>query len=434
MFLFFGKLHPLMVHLPIGILCAGILFYLLSRLRRFEFLIQSVYPILTIGFFSSLISAVAGYLLSQSGNYNPDLIVQHQYAGIFVTLVSGCLVLQLRHFKKTKYPNFHLSFSIQLIGLFALVLEAGHQGGSLTHGTDYLSVSRIQQEISKPASADSALVFEHVVLPILRKRCASCHGTTKQKGALSLISLAQILKGGESGPAIIPGKPSESEIIKRISLDPAHEDFMPAEGKTPLTKSEAAILYWWISQGKPLEGKKLADYSNQIEIHQEVQQYLGFSKSENSIMNSSADVRAVPDPKKLDAVDNLRKTGVMVRILQHAPLRIDITIPPNSNLNMEHFSKAIEPLENEIIWLKLSENNLNEGDLTFLARLTNLQKLRLEKNPIGDGISGHLKNLRNLEAINLNETRITKNGLMTLRQNSAVKRIYHWQTPASLQP
>jgi hypothetical protein len=209
---------------------------------------------------------------------------------------------------------------------------------------------------------------------------------------------------------------------------------MPAEGKTPLNKSEVAILYWWISQGKPLEGKKLADYSNQIEINQEVQQYLGLGKSENNIMNRSADSHAVPDPKKLDAVNNLRKTGVMVRILQHAPLRIDITIPPNSNLNMEHFSKAIEPLENEIIWLKLSENNLNEGDLTFLARLTNLQKLRIEKNPIGDGISAHLKSLEHLEAINLNETRITKNGLMTLRQNPAVKRIYHWQTPASLQP
>ena len=101
-----------------------------------------------------------------------------------------------------------------------------------------------------------------------------------------------------------------------------------------------------------------------------------------------------------------------------------------SDQDIKTFSSNIKSIKSDIIWLKLSENNLRDTDLEFLASLINLQKLRLEKNPIGDGISEHLKNLKNLEAVNLNETKITKAGLNQLRKNSGIKRIYYWHTAA----
>ena len=320
--------------------------------------------------------------------------------------------------------------AVPVLFLFVLVLFTGHQGGSLTHGDDYLSVSKIKKSTERPESAEDAILFEQIVLPILEKKCISCHGRTKQKGGLTLLTVEQIIKGGASGPAVIPGNPNESELIKRISLDPGHEDFMPAEGKTPLTKSEAVILSWWITEGEPMQGKKLSEYPNQHEIKNTINEYLGYVNPEKQASGPAIDLSAETYKIKQGTIEALRKTGVMVRILQHNPLMLDVTIPPGSDQDIKTFSSNIKSIKSDIIWLKLSENNLRDTDLEFLASLINLQKLRLEKNPIGDGISEHLKNLKNLEAVNLNETKITKAGLNKLRKNSGIKRIYYWHTAA----
>ena len=60
--------------------------------------------------------------------------------------------------------------------------------------------------------------------------------------------------------------------------------------------------------------------------------------------------------------------------------------------------------------------------------MSNLEKLRLEKNPVSDGLSNHLKDLKYLEALNLNETKISPKGLHKLQSNPALQRIYTWRT------
>jgi uncharacterized membrane protein len=430
-FLAAGKVHPLLVHLPVGIICTGVIFYFLSHLNQLRFLYQSIFLIFCFGFFTSLISALSGYLLSRQGSYNSDHILTHQYAGILTTIFSGFLTLQFKKLGKDPVLKFRPVFSIQLIILLVIIIFTGHQGGTLTHGDDYLSISKIKNNFSKPASVEQAILYEQIIAPVLEKRCRHCHGSSKQKGGLSMMTLNALLKGGESGPAIIPGKPEESELIKRISLSPAHEDFMPAEGKTPLTQNESDIIRWWIKQGEPLKGKKLIDYPNQIEINAHITAYLGFETSNNSSLrvNQEQSNNEI-DIIKTKSIETLRKKGMMVRILQHIPLLIDVTIPPKSNPDLKQFTNDIQSIQSDIIWLKMSENNLKESELGFLKTLTNLQKLRLEKNPIGDGIAEHLKDLKKLEALNLTETNITPSGLKLLQASGHIKRIYCWHTSA----
>ncbi len=57
---------------------------------------------------------------------------------------------------------------------------------------------------------EQAQFFEQKIRPLLAENCFKCHGPDKQKGGLRLDSLAAMLAGGESGPAIVPGKPEES--------------------------------------------------------------------------------------------------------------------------------------------------------------------------------------------------------------------------------
>ncbi len=90
--------------------------------------------------------------------------------------------------------------------------------------------------------------FNAEVRPILNKKCISCHGGVKRSGEFSLLFPSEALSPNESGkPAIVPGNPQESEMIRRIKHhDP--ELRMPPEGD-PLPKEEVELLIRWIKQG-----------------------------------------------------------------------------------------------------------------------------------------------------------------------------------------
>jgi hypothetical protein len=75
----------------------------------------------------------------------------------------------------------------------------------------------------------------------------------------------------------------------------------------------------------------------------------------------------------------------------------------------------------------LADNGFHEKDLSVLKQMTNLEKLRLEKNPIGDGIVPVLIGLKHLEALNLNETKVSKAGVEKLKTDSGIKRVYDWK-------
>src|SRR4051794_11838287 len=61
--------------------------------------------------------------------------------------------------------------------------------------------------------------FEQRIRPLLVEKCNACHGAEKQKGRLRLDSREAMLKGGDSGPAIVPGKPAESLLVEAVNYE-----------------------------------------------------------------------------------------------------------------------------------------------------------------------------------------------------------------------
>src|SRR5215831_20550382 len=66
-------------------------------------------------------------------------------------------------------------------------------------------------------AGESRVLFEKDVAPILQAHCLKCHGDGKIKGGLDLRRWASLVAGGDSGPAVVAGKPADSLIIQRIA-------------------------------------------------------------------------------------------------------------------------------------------------------------------------------------------------------------------------
>ncbi|MFM7844221.1 MAG: PSD1 and planctomycete cytochrome C domain-containing protein [Planctomycetota bacterium] len=109
------------------------------------------------------------------------------------------------------------------------------------------------------AAADetaAAQFFEQKVRPILVAHCWDCHGEKKQWGGLRLDSRAALLKGGDSGPAVVPGRAAESLLIRAVhQTDPDLR--MPRDGK--LTALQIADLVAWVNQGAYLPPRAVAN-------------------------------------------------------------------------------------------------------------------------------------------------------------------------------
>lgn len=132
---FIGHLHPVLLHLPIGLFSVALIaFYFhpdksfrLSKQLNFMLLITSI---------SALISTITGWLLGHSGDYQEEAVRMHQWTAIAFTLLNA--MVYFLHRDSLEKNKIHLSFQPLLIISFLLMMYTGHEGGSLTHGDGFL--------------------------------------------------------------------------------------------------------------------------------------------------------------------------------------------------------------------------------------------------------------------------------------------------------
>src|SRR5262249_7717109 len=97
-----------------------------------------------------------------------------------------------------------------------------------------------------PGQAGGTPQFEKDVLPVLAARCLKCHGETRPKAGLDLRTRAGMLRGGESGPALVPGESARSLVFEMI-----RKGEMPRGKDDKLTAEEIALVKAWIDGGAP---------------------------------------------------------------------------------------------------------------------------------------------------------------------------------------
>ncbi|HVM86950.1 MAG TPA: DUF1549 domain-containing protein [Puia sp.] len=260
---FLGRLHPMIVHFPIGLLYAALLFEFIAWKSNARNFFAATKVLVFTGALSSILSVVFGLVLSKTDSYGSSILSIHQWIGI-ATMAFAIV---------TAYCYQKGSRKIQYLMLFATVLGvtvAGHYGAELTHGEDYLSsafsdnsavaATNTGEEDNLPdfilASQKTPLSESQLqdlniqVRTVFAHHCYSCHGPLKMKGDLRLDSKEGIFKGGKNGSVFTPGRPEKSELIRRVSLPANDKDVMPSKGQR-LSLNEIQVLSYWIRQGAP---------------------------------------------------------------------------------------------------------------------------------------------------------------------------------------
>lgn len=163
-----------------------------------------------------------------------------------------------------------------------------------------------------PAAANARLT-QHDVIPVLLLRCTACHGRQKQEGGLDLRTAEGLQKGGKSGPAIVPGQPAQSLILKRI-----HAEEMPPRPRLtevsvkPMEPVEIDKLTNWIAQGalEVADEPDLAGTMADPLVRAEDRQFWAFQKPQPIVPPAVKSVDRVRNPIDAFLLQKLEERGL----------------------------------------------------------------------------------------------------------------------------
>jgi len=432
--LFLGRFHPLIVHFPIGLLVVAFMMETAARFPRYKYLQPAIDFVWWVGALGATVAAVLGYLLSLSGRYPEETLFLHQWLGIGVAALAITLALlrmksrENMSLKKMSMPGMALTV--------LLLMGAGHNGGNLTHGSDYLTYympegmrklaglpERAPEINPQPiTNVQEAVVYRDIIHPILDNHCISCHNAGKTKGGLRMDGPEFITRGGKNGEILIAGNPASSEMLKRIHLPLEDDKHMPPDGKEQLNEEQIALLAWWIESGANFEAT-VAQTSATPAVQTALE---GMGKMEKSSEPAVFSLSVAPPPA--DAVAKLNEFGALAMPIAQESNFLQVSTTTVWQKFGDAEADMLLPLAEQLTWLDLARTQITDAGLTKIGQLKNLSKLHLQQTAVTDeGLAG-LEGLEYLEYLNLYGTQVTDAGLEHLKGLKNLRAVYLWQT------
>lgn len=397
-----GRLHPLLLHLPVGLIVALIAVESMRRLRRRTEPDAARGVLVALLAITTPLAALTGWLLHESDDYG-DPVELHEWLGI--ALMVTCLLVAVAHRRRS--PRY----AAWLVLSALLLVPTAHFGASLTHGADYLTEPWRGEPIATARTVESSYDFS-AAEPFFAAFCTKCHGTSKQKGGLALHDYDALLAGGDSGTVIVAGNPAISELIARLRLPLDDDDHMPPEGKPQPSADEVDALAAWVAS---LAGVPDADLARRLAV-------VDSAAPLDAPETTPYDVEAVHT-----AVLELREKLVHV-----APISADsdalLVDFGAARLAPGELSARLAPLRAVIADLDLSTHALNAHDLEFVAGLPRLERLDLRRLQVEALDLAPLASCTRLRSLNLAGTRLAPNSAATIAGLPALRSVFVWRT------
>lgn len=411
-----GRLHPLIVHLPVGILMLAFVMEVATRIERFRHLTSAVGFVLGIAILSSLVAWLTGWVMPKEGEFDERLLDLHLWLASGLTVCS--VLVYCCHI--SKHPLLTRLYMPLFTGSMLLLAATGHYGGSLTHGEDHLTAPLAKPVQTQVATIDSLYIYADVIQPLLKQRCYSCHNAGKKKGGLVMSTIDGLMRGGDLGPIIVKGNSAASSIVQRLLLPLDDEEHMPPKGKRQLTDREVDLLDWWVSSGATF-AEQVDTENTPEDIHQILEGYISHKGEVDP-----AKVRPVTE----DDLSRLRASGIQVfRESEQSPLLI-ASMSRSQSVSKNALKKLIDVAEN-IVQLDLSQTNTTDDMLAPLAELQHLQVLKLQQTNVTSKGIEKLKGLDYLSTLNLYKTAVDDEALAALSDLTGLQTLYTWQTDIS---
>ena len=436
---FSGRLHPVVLHLPIG-LAAGVfvLEFLLLFCRdadqRRALRVRALVPLAWLTALTAIAAAASGWFLSRESGYGGEVLERHQWMGIaFAAATFVYAVLA----SASRGVLTGIARWILLLASLVLLVPVGHLGGELTHGKTFLSEhapdflkpilgGEKPEEASKaepvPVTAPGGelIVFNALVEPVLDKFCTKCHGANKQKGGLALHTREAIVEGGDTDVCIEPGNSKDSLLLEVCLLPLEHDERMPPKGKPQPSKAQLEAIRWWIDEGASFEATIARE-----ELPAELTPLL------NAPAETETDEGVEPSevkPPNTKAVGALRSDHVSVQRIHQGSDLLSISFAALAATTGDEALDALAPLRANVASLDLGRTQITDAGLAKIAGFSNLVELDLRETKVtGDGIA-HLAKSPKLERLNLAQVDLDAEAPKHLLSIPNLKKVHLWKT------
>ena len=404
-----GRIHPVLLHFPIVL---TLLYLLWSVLKPTE--PQTGKTLLLLASASAVFTALAGLLLSREPGYNTDAIAAHKWSG--AALAFANLLWYALYDKFSPKINIGLALSTSV-----LTLLTGHWGGEITHGANYLSAPLNTAVTAAGAEvADAEMeVFAHLVAPIIRQKCSSCHNEQKAKGGLIMSSPEALQKGGKNGP-LWDLQSHQSLLLDRLRLPLEHEEHMPPTGKPQLTALEQRIISLWIEGGAQF-GQKVLELPEGDSLR-----LIGMDRMQG---NKAEVYKFEAAPESVVRSLNTQNRVVAPLALGSPALKADFY---GAQFYQPEQLKDLLQVKKQLVSLNLNKMPVSDAELAVLAEFSELRRLNLGFTHISDKGLAALATLKNLRSLTLSGTNIHQEALAALQGLPALEQVQLWNTQVPL--
>ncbi|QHT71684.1 hypothetical protein GXP67_35965 [Rhodocytophaga rosea] len=425
-----GRFHPLVVHFPVVLVLLALLFELGRRIKVLRTSVTTIRVLLALALLGCVVSLAMGFLLYYTGEYTGAVMQGHLWGGVLLTSAMAVAFFLFLNFQQYRTQVYYNSYLTLLAVANGILLYTSHQGGSLTHGSEYLTEYTPKfnygaQAVWEPKPVEKMLVFNDLVVPVLNKKCMSCHNENKSKGDLIMTSYAYLLKGGKGEhPTLVPGSAEKSEMHKRVLLPVDDDDRMPPKGKPSLTKQEVDLIAWWIDHGADTT-LRVQEMASEVQIKPMVVSYLKELETQQrtSFLQQQSLEKLL---KELPAKDNL-----VLQLDSYEEKGINLSMPfPLVSFKDEDLL-AVQPLFPSITKASFMGSDITDDALYHVSQMSSLRELYLQQTQIeGIGLV-HLSSLKNLRLLDLSKTKINDGQLLHILQLPNLEELFLYETQVS---
>lgn len=409
---FFGRFHPLLVHLPIGLIVLLPVLEILGTRR--PSLREAAGLVLLFALVTCLVAILFGITLAYGSGESGTTVTRHLRGGVLLALeLMLCLAA-----RQTLLERQHSRAYFALLGAVLLTLTwTAHQGGSLTYGSDYLT--RYMPPAIKRFVAPSAVsshpnsFFARHIFPVLDAKCVSCHGTNKEQGGLRLDSYESLMAGGKDGIVIAPRNPDGSLLLKKVTLPPSDPHFMPAEGRAPLTPDEIARIHAWVLAGASPQSRNVPG--------------IFIAGDEEEAPPPVGDYSALmPEIQQMQQAQGAKLVPVSAKPSDGLILRTTDVAASFDDAQLAKFQR-FAPF---VVEAELERTAVTDAGIDTLVQFKNLRVLHLEGTAVTGQTFGKLSSLSQLRYLNLSATKVTSDALTPLKAMPNLRHLYLFNTSA----